>query len=385
MRIILDLKHYPQCLNDLEELVSAADPEKSAIIIADDFNAHLGTLVGPRGSGTPNPRGVLLKKFIDRNSLFVTSHSQLSSGPNFTYHSSSHFTTVDYIITNRLASEFTTRSECTEHSLNVSDHLALTLTLSLNPSSASHVDPPPKVDWNKAIQSGEITHYETAIRDAVLPLLGATNNSISELEDEILLVSSVVCHAAANLPKVTPRNKKRKDYFNDDHLKDLYHASKASWRSWKQAGRPQEGELLANMKQAKIKIQKYIQILRARRDRTQCERREERFRDKSNNRFRVPKMGTAHGQRLLVNGHIITDKEAVKEAWAQHFTRLSSSKASESPALSNLNSLIHSYRLASFHNEDFIFDHDITTEEINGIVKNLKRGKACGPDNILPA
>ena len=52
--------------------------------------------------------------------------------------------------------------------------------------------------------------------------------------------------------------------------------------------------------------------------------------------------------------------------------------------LSNLNSLIHSYRLAYFHNEDFIFDYDITTEEINGIVKNLKRGKACGPDNILP-
>ena len=193
----------------------------------------------------------------------------------------------------------------------------------------------------------------------VLPLLGATNNSISELEDEILLVSSVVCHTAANLPKVTPRNKKIKDYFKDNHLKDLCHASKASWRSWKQAGRPQ-GELLANMKQAEKNIQKHIQILRARR---QSERREERFRDKSNNRFRVPKMGTTHGQRLLVSGHIITDKEAVKDAWAQHFTRLSSSKDSESPALSNLNSLIYSYRLASFHNEDFVFDHDITTEE----------------------
>lgn len=31
-----------------------------------------------------------------------------------------------------------------------------------------------------------------------------------------------------------------------------------------------------------------------------------------------------------------------------------------------------------------LHDYDITTEEIKGIVKNLKRGKAGGLDNILP-
>jgi hypothetical protein len=60
------------------------------------------------------------------------------------------------------------------------------------------------------------------------------------------------------------------------------------------------------------------------------------------------------------------------------------SKTSVPPALSNLESLIPSYRLASFQNEDFVFDYDITTEEIKGIIKMLRRGKACGPDNILP-
>ena len=79
-----------------------------ALIIAGDFNAHLGTLVGPRGSGTPNLRGLLLKQLIDQNSLFVASHLQLSLGPNYTYQSGNHFTTVDYIITNRLAAEFLT-------------------------------------------------------------------------------------------------------------------------------------------------------------------------------------------------------------------------------------------------------------------------------------
>ena len=76
---------YAQCLQDLEELVCMHDLETCAIIIAGDFNAHLGTLAGPRGTGTPNSRGLLLKQLIDRNSLFVASHSQQSFGPNYTY------------------------------------------------------------------------------------------------------------------------------------------------------------------------------------------------------------------------------------------------------------------------------------------------------------
>ena len=66
------------------------------------------------------------------------------------------------------------------------------------------------------------------------------------------------------------------------------------------------------------------------------------------------------------------------------FKNLCSPKASESPALSNLESLIPSYRLASFKDDDFVFDYDITTEEIKGIIKMLRKGKPCGPHRILP-
>lgn len=79
------------------------------------------------------------------------------------------------------------RSECTEHTLNVSDHLALSLTLLLNPSSSLQEDSPPRTDWNKAGQLGMMSCYEAAVHDAVLPPLGATNNSIDELENEIRL------------------------------------------------------------------------------------------------------------------------------------------------------------------------------------------------------
>ena len=373
---------YAQCLQDLEELVCMHDLESCAIIIAGDFNAHLGTLAGPRGTGTPNSRGLQL---IDRNSLFVASHSQQSFGPNYTYHSGSHFTTIDYIVVNRLAAEFLTDSRCmSEHSLNVSDHLALSLSLSLDSTPITHQEEQLKIDWRKSIESGKILTYEASVKDIVLPVLNTTNNSVSQLDDEIRHICSSIRLTADNLlPKLT-RGKKRRNHFKDDHLKELCYTSKAAWRVWKQSGRPRDGQLWENMKLAKKDVRRKIHALRARRDRLQSERRDETFREKHKSRYKMPRSGIAHGQRLNVNDHVLTDKEAVLNEWAHHFKDLSSSRASESSALSSLDSLISTYRCATFENDDFILDCDITTEEISGVIKLLKKGKACGPDNILP-
>ena len=69
-----------------------------------------------------------------------------------------------------------------------------------------------------------------------------------------------------------------------------------------------------------------------------------------------------------MNGQVLTDKEAVLNAWEHHFEDLSSSKASGLTApLSNLDAIISTYWNASFHNEDLIFDCDITTEDVERI------------------
>ena len=292
---------------------------------------------------------------------------------------------MDYIITNRLAAEYLTNAGCmAENPLNVSDHLALSVSMSFSSAPVTQQVQPLKIDWKKSIESGILSSYEASVKEIVLPVLNTTNNSVSQLDDEIRLVCSSICLIADNLlPKLRHR-KKRSDYFKDDHLSELCHTSKAAWRVWQQSGRPRDGPLRENMKLAKAEVRKKINALRARRDRLQNEYRDERFREKHKNRFKVPKTGTTHGQRLNVNGQVLTNKDEVLYAWAQHFKDLSTSKASESRSLSSLESLISTYRHASFDNEDFILDYDITTEEIKRVVKLLKKGKACGPDNILP-
>jgi hypothetical protein len=70
--------------------------------------------------------------------------------------------------------------------------------MTLNPS-ASQKELPLKVDWNMSTLSREITKYEAAVQDIVLPILETTNNSISQLGEEIQHVCSAVQLAADNL------------------------------------------------------------------------------------------------------------------------------------------------------------------------------------------
>ena len=94
-----ELSSFNDCICDLEEEINRVDSNTTAVVIAGDFNAHLGTLAGPRGSGTPNSRGFVLKDFIDRNKLFVASHSNISSGPSYTFHSGGYSSTIQRLTT----------------------------------------------------------------------------------------------------------------------------------------------------------------------------------------------------------------------------------------------------------------------------------------------
>ena len=54
-----------------------------------------------------------------------------------------------------------------EHSLNVSDHLALSLSLSLDSTPITHQEEQLKIDWRKSIESGKILTYEASVKDIV--------------------------------------------------------------------------------------------------------------------------------------------------------------------------------------------------------------------------
>ena len=157
---VSDPTTFMQCTLELEAILNRYSEEGGAVVIAGDFNAHLGTLAGPRGTGPPNQRGFIVKDLIDRNNLFVASRSHSSTGPPFTYHSGGTLSTIDYIIINRTASDILCSCEgLCDHSLNVLDHLPLSITLQVSYSPIENLSSAARINWERAITTDSIHAY----------------------------------------------------------------------------------------------------------------------------------------------------------------------------------------------------------------------------------
>ena len=99
----------------------------------------------------------------------------LSSGPDYTYSSGGHFTTVDYVLTNQDGA----RGVCScsvleEHPPNTSDHLPI-ITCSLDTtflrSEPTPAFPHTYPDWSKAAKTESLLQYTRATDEAVEPLM----------------------------------------------------------------------------------------------------------------------------------------------------------------------------------------------------------------------
>ena len=93
----LGIDLYRNCLTELEQLVMESKRMGPTIVMG-DFNAHLGSLGGPRGEGSPNYQGYLLQQHILKCDVFVASQSEYAFGPSHTFQRGDIRTTIDYIM-----------------------------------------------------------------------------------------------------------------------------------------------------------------------------------------------------------------------------------------------------------------------------------------------
>ena len=103
------------------------------------------------------------------------------------------------------------------------------------------------------------------------------------------------------------------------------------------------------------------------------------FRQKENWRFKAPHRRKARCSKLRINGQVLSNKDALVDAWANHFSSLSNSML---PSEEGLNKKMDDLATASLSNEEYILDVPFTLEEVAYAVNKLNSGKACGPDGI---
>ena len=114
---------------ELERLVSECQIFGPVpVLIAGDFNVHLGSLGSSRGQGDPNHQGT----FFSDSSLIAVGYmlclSSLSEGPTFTFWKAEVQTIVDHIIVSQHTSHYI--KHCFTYELvplNTSDHLPISI------------------------------------------------------------------------------------------------------------------------------------------------------------------------------------------------------------------------------------------------------------------
>ena len=134
---------------------------------------------------------------------------------------------------------------------------------------------------------------------------------------------------------------------------------------------------------SKRSLRSYLNKCRAKHERIRLQKKDQMFRCSDNRHFKRPRRIAFNGSCIRIDDQIFTDKEEVLCAWKDYFSELGKLKLPSSPPLSHrVEDVKHLFYLSKL-NEDSTLDWDVTVEEIQGMIKKLKKGKSPGPDGMV--
>ena len=208
--------------------------QRWSLLIAGDLNAQFGMPGILRATDTPNARDLLRSEALTQTDAYAASLSTITSRPNFT--SGSHRTTIEYFIAS---------DDCSTHiSYKVHEedpYLTHSLYLAASSQRMTHLNfSEQKINW-KAVASNHLSNYQSAMDEAVRPLIG---NAYTSVISEIAEVTHRLREAAL---QYLPKCKDRKHFskrVKDPVLKERCKACRIAHLKWKQAGRPYSDPLL---------------------------------------------------------------------------------------------------------------------------------------------
>ena len=294
---------------------------------------------------------------------------------------------VDYdISTSDAFRGLTTCSTVDEHPLSTSDHLPISCVLDLahvrdTPKSAIPLD---TLDWLKAVEEGKILEYSQATDNAVRFLLNKDCSFVEDLNQDILSTASKIRSAATMFIPLKKVKSHLSHKIHDRTLSHLCWKSRCAFCKWKDAGRPRSGLLYDERRKCKCPVQHYLNQQRGNWERKRIQKRDSMFSQKHPQRFRSRNESKHIPEKLLVNGNLITDSEALLSTWASHFEAQGHSQLSSNDFRKDVHSKVQDLEYGSFCESDEVLDVPFDVEEVEHALKRLKSKRAGGPDNLSP-
>ena len=268
--------------------------------------------------------------------------------------------------------------------LNNSDHLPITATLQFSHSTAIPQEQLTnnKIHRAKALKGTHLRGYQMSVSSFVAPLIGLSHSSAEEINDEITNISGKICSAALQSLPLRKCSVKKKKWYKDQTLSRLASAKKAAWDKWSANGRPKEGPLYDAKIKTRAEFRKRMRVCAANSERKRIQRFDDKFKQKSSSRFRIPSTKTRQSPSLRVNQEVATYPKTILAAWEDHFRAISSANTELSSVMCSSEQEINKMMHDSFNNEDYLLDVPFTSEEVDSVLKKLKLGKAAGHDGV---
>lgn len=199
---------FQDYLHDLECFISASQ-QNGPVVIMGDFNAHLCV------HGTPNHQGELLSGLLDRCGLYPVPQTS-PYGPNYTYRSSIHRSTVDLCLLDFASAHLVSSYNIYyPDPLNFSDHLPISLHLDITPAgSTQSLSIPTRLNWRRGQDDGAVAYYQQATSRFLSNLVNTpAPTCLEQLESEISTVCKFLTNSASNsIPHRQPGRGKNHSY-----------------------------------------------------------------------------------------------------------------------------------------------------------------------------
>ena len=169
----------------------------------------------------------------------------------------------------------------------------------------------------------------------------------------MLYMNFVRNYIEENLPLFNSSNRR---FILDHKLSALCKLSKIIWRRWSNSGRPNNGPLYREMKESRCAVKKHIVSCRARKERSDIQKRDNHFKNRDNRRYRVFRPTAVCSKLINDDNKSVTEPTEIAELFRDFFSNLAASHVQENIQIANETINITSLEGNSFLQNDQILD-----------------------------